>query len=152
MNADLELLWRMAGARTGPAVAIDQRPEAVRLAADDRDHQRQPEGAGANERAGRAADTKPNRQRLLQRTRVNSLPGKRSAMLARPVDMRVLADVQKQIELFGEKRIVVLEFQAEERKRFDERAAPDNHLRSPFRKKIERRKLLEHANGIGRAQ
>src|SRR6266699_969453 len=80
MNADLELLWRMAGAQTSPVVAIDQRPETVRLAADNRDHQRQPEGAGANERAGRAADTKPNRQQLLQRAGVNSLPGKRSAM------------------------------------------------------------------------
>src|SRR6266481_2187417 len=120
MNADLELLWSMAGAQTSPAVAIDQRPEAVRLAADDRDHQRQPEGAGTNERAGRAADTKPNRQRVLERARVNSLPIECRAVLARPVDMRVLADVQKQIELLGEKRIVVLEFQAEERKRFDE--------------------------------
>src|SRR6266850_8483197 len=101
MNADLELLWRMAGARTSPVVAIDQRPEAVRLAADDRDHQRQPEGAGANERAGRAADTKPNRQRGLQRTRVNSLPGKRSAMLARPMNIGVRTNFQKQIELFG---------------------------------------------------
>jgi hypothetical protein len=62
-------------------VAIDQRPEAVRLAADNRDHQRQPEGAGANERAGRAADTKPNRQRLLQRTGENYLPGNRTAIL-----------------------------------------------------------------------
>src|SRR4029077_16521052 len=120
MNADLELLRRMAGARTSPVVAIDQRPEAVRLAADNRDHQRQPEGAGANKRGRRPADTKPNRQRVLQRTRVNSLPGKRSAMLPRPMNIRVVTNFQKQLELLGEERIVVLEFQAEERKRFDE--------------------------------
>jgi hypothetical protein len=32
----------------------------------------------------------------------------------------MLADLQKQIEFLGEERIVVLEFQPEERKRFDE--------------------------------
>jgi len=120
MNADLELLWRMAGARTSPVVAIDQRPEAVRLAADDRDHQRQSERAGANKRAGRAADTEPNRQRVLQRARINSLASEWRAVFARPVNVRVLADVQKQIELFGKERIVVLELEPEERKRFDE--------------------------------
>src|SRR6476619_8270813 len=122
MDADLELIWRMAGAQTGLAVTVDQRPEPMRLAADDRDHQRQSECAGASKRAGRAADTEPNRQRVLERARVNSLPGECSAVLARPVNMRVLADAQKQIELLGEERIVVLELQAEERKCFDERA------------------------------
>ena len=69
---------------------------------------------------GRASDTEPNRQRVLQRARVNSLPGECGAVFARPVNVRVLADVQKQIEFLGEKRIVVLELQPEERKRFDE--------------------------------
>jgi hypothetical protein len=41
-------------------------------------------------------------------------------MFARPVNVRVLANVQKQIEILGKKRIVVLEFEAEEGKRFDE--------------------------------
>jgi len=124
----------MAGAQTSPAVAIDQRPEAVWFAADNRDHQRQPERAGANERAGRAADTKPNRQRVLKRPRVNSLSGEWSAVLARPMDMRVLADVQKEIELLGKERIVVIEVEPEERKRFDERAALSNDLRPSVRK------------------
>src|SRR5207248_10392373 len=109
MNAHLELVGRMAGAQTGPAVAVDQRPKTVRLAADDRDHQRQPESAGANERAGRAADTEPNRQRILERPRVYSLPGKRGAMPAWPVDMRILPNVQKQLELLIKKLIVVIE-------------------------------------------
>src|SRR5207253_9334821 len=38
MNAHLELIWRMAGAQTSLAVAVDQWPEAVRFAADDRNH------------------------------------------------------------------------------------------------------------------
>jgi hypothetical protein len=42
------------------------------------------------------------------------------AVFARPANVRVLADVQKQIEFLGKERIVVLEFEAEERKCFDE--------------------------------
>src|SRR5882757_6414591 len=38
MNADLELIWRVSGAETRFAVAVDQWPKTVRLAADDRDH------------------------------------------------------------------------------------------------------------------
>jgi len=52
--------------------------------------------------------------------RINSLPGEWRAVFARPVNVRVLADVQKQIELLGKERIVVLELEPEERKRFDE--------------------------------
>src|SRR5205823_6642443 len=44
VDTHLELAWRMAGAQTGPAVAVDQRPKTVRLAPNDRDHKRQPEG------------------------------------------------------------------------------------------------------------
>jgi DNA-binding NarL/FixJ family response regulator len=44
-------------------------------------------------------------------------------VLARPMDMRVLANVQKEIELLGEERIVVLELQTKERECFDEGAA-----------------------------
>src|SRR3954471_9608469 len=120
MDAHLELIRRKPGAQASLAITVDQRPKPVRLTADDRDHQRQPERAGANEGAGRAADPEPNRQRVLQRSRVDSLPGERRAVLARPANMRVLANFQKQIELLGEEQIVVLELQAEERKRFDE--------------------------------
>ena len=61
------------------------------------------ERACANEEAGCATHTAPNRQRVLQPARVNSLPGQCRAVLARPVNMRVLADVQKQIELLGKR-------------------------------------------------
>jgi hypothetical protein len=120
MDADLEPVWRMAGAHPRFAVTVDQRPEPVRLSTDDRDHQRQAERAGASEGARRASDAEPDRQRVLQRARVNSLAGEGSAVLARPVNMRVLADVQKQIELLGKERIVVFELQAEEWECFDE--------------------------------
>jgi hypothetical protein len=101
MDAHLELIRRMLSAQTGLAVTIDQRPKPV-LASDDRDHQRQPECAGASEGTRRAADTEPNRQRVLERARVNSLPGECRAVLARPVNMNVRANLQKQVELLGE--------------------------------------------------
>src|ERR1700688_3353493 len=112
----------MAGAQTSLTVTIDQRPKTVRLAADNRDHPQQPASGSANKRGRRASDTEPNRQRVLQWARVNSLAGEWSAVLARPVDVRVLTNVQKQIEFLGEERIVVFELQAEERECFDERA------------------------------
>src|SRR3977135_553325 len=101
MDADLEFFRRVAGTETGLAVTIDQRPEAVRLAADDRDHQGQPEGAGANKGSWRASDSEPDGQRLLQRARVNALASQGRAVLARPMDMRGLADLQKEIEFLG---------------------------------------------------
>jgi len=116
----LRLIWRVSRAQTRFAVAVDQWPKTVRLAADDRDQLTQSENASANKGAGRASDTEPNRERILQRPRVNSLSGECRAVFARPLNVRVLADLQKQIELLGEKRIVILEFQSEERKRFDE--------------------------------
>src|SRR6184192_1979890 len=94
MNADLELTWRVSRAQTCFTVAVDQWPKTVRFPTDDGDHQRQPEHAGANKRARRASNTEPDRQRVLQRARINSLPGEWRAVFARPVNVRVLADVE----------------------------------------------------------
>ena len=49
MDADLQTIERMSVSLTGFAIQIDQRPEAPRFAADDRDHQGQSEGAGPGE-------------------------------------------------------------------------------------------------------
>src|SRR5947208_3257532 len=38
MNANLELIWRVSCAQTRFMVAVDQWPETVRFAADDRNH------------------------------------------------------------------------------------------------------------------
>src|SRR6266404_4989216 len=70
MNADLELIWRVSRPQPRFTVAVDQWPETVRFPADDRNHQRQPERAGANKGARGAADTEPNRQRVLQWARI----------------------------------------------------------------------------------
>jgi hypothetical protein len=64
------------------------------------------------------------------------------------VDVGVLADIQQQIELLGEERIVVLERETEERERFDEGATTDDHLGAPVGDEVKRREFLEDANGI----
>src|SRR2546421_12937775 len=120
MDADLEFIWRVSRPQSCLAVAVYQWTKTVRLSADNGDHQWKPQHAGANKGTRRASDTKPNRQRVLQRARVNSLPAECRAMLARPANVCVLADLQKQIKLLGKERIVVLEFQSEEWERFDE--------------------------------
>src|ERR1700719_1808908 len=128
MDADLQFFRGMAGAQTGFAITIDQRAEAAMLTADDRDHQGQPKIPGANEGGGRASDAEPDGQRVLQRARVNALPGERRTVPARPMDVGLLADLQEQVEALGKERIVIIELEAEERERLDERAAPGDDL------------------------
>ena len=73
-------------------------------------------------------------------------------MLAGPVHMLVLTDLEQQIELLGKERVVVLEPEAEQRKRIGERTAADDHLGPALRNEIERGEILEHPHRIGRAQ
>jgi len=65
-------------------------------------------------------------------------------MFAGPVDVFVFADLEEQIELLCKKRVVVLQLQAEQWKRVDERTSADDHLGPALRKKIERSKILKH--------
>ena len=73
-------------------------------------------------------------------------------MLPRPVHVLVLADFKKQLQLFREQRIVIFEAKSKERKRIDERPAPDDHFRAPAGDQVERCELLKHAHRICRAQ
>src|SRR6266568_1297749 len=66
--------------------------------------------------------------------------------------MLVLADLQQEIELLREERVVVLEIEAEQWERFDERTAADDHLRAALRYKVECRELLEQPHRIDRAE
>ena len=66
--------------------------------------------------------------------------------------MLVRADCQQEVQLLNEQRVVILEVVAKERKRFDRRAAADDHLGSPLRDQIERRELLEQADRVCSAQ
>lgn len=95
---------------------------------------------------------KPDRQRVLQRSGVDGLPGEGRPVLARPVDMGMLTKLQQKLQLFCKQRIVVVEVQSEERKGLNERAPPRDNLRPAMRKQIERGKLLKHTDRIGGAQ
>src|SRR5207248_2075710 len=107
---------------------------------------------GANERLGSASDSQPDRQWLLQRSRVDALASEWRAMLPRPVDLLALPDLEKQLQLFFEERIVIFESKSKQRKRVHERSTPDDHLRAPTGDQIECCKLLKHAHRICRAQ
>ena len=97
---------------------------------------------------GRAADRDPDRQRLLQRPRVDAAVVERRAVRARPRDALLLAQREQQLELLGEQLVVVVEVVAEERERLDERAAPGHDLRAPAGEQVERREVLEDAHRV----
>ncbi len=82
---------KLLGGMTSPApcfaVEVYEGAEAPWLTADYGHHQRKSKHARTNERFGRAADTDPNGQRILQRARVDCLAGKRGAVFAGPVDL-----------------------------------------------------------------
>ena len=73
-------------------------------------------------------------------------------MFTRPMDVDVLANLEKQVQLFGKKRIVVLHFQAKQRESFDKRTATNNHFRAAVGEEVKSRKLLEHPHGISSAK
>src|SRR5580700_10569602 len=110
----------MSSATACLAVEVDERTKTFRFAADDCNHQRKSEHACAHKRFWSSAYADPNRQRILQRARIDRLPGEWRAMFAGPRNVRVLANCEEQSEFFGEKRIVIFELETEERIRFDE--------------------------------
>src|SRR5205085_934131 len=92
MDTDREVIARMSGAFSCFPIQIDERTEAPRLTADDRDHKRQPQRPRSHERFRRSADTEPDRKRILHGPWVDPLTGQRWTVLTRPVHMLVLAD------------------------------------------------------------
>jgi hypothetical protein len=128
INPDLELVRRDAGAATSLPIEFRQRSKPRRLAADDRNCQRQAKRAGARDLLRRAAGGDPYRQRLLQSARENAMSVERSAMPAFPGDFGLGANLKQEVELLGEQLVVVVEIVAEEREGFDERAAPGHDL------------------------
>src|SRR2546423_11857091 len=137
MTPDLQSLRRMSETLPGFAIKLDERPEPVRMSADDRDHQRQSERAGASERVGSATDAKPDRQWILDRPWVDALAGERWAMFSRPGDVLVVADLEQQVELLGEQLFVVLEPGSDQRDRVDEAAAAAHQLAASLRNQVD---------------
>src|SRR5207249_9194952 len=108
------------GAPASLAVEVHERAEAMRLSADDRDHEREPEQPRAHERLRRAAHADPDWQALLERSRVHALARERRPMLAGPLRMLLVAQREQKVELLGEQRVVVVKVEAEKRERVDE--------------------------------
>ena len=107
-----------------------------------------PSAPARDRRLRLAADRDPDRQRLLQRARVDAAVVDRRAVPARPRDPLGLAQLQQQLELLDEQLVVVGEVVAEERERLDERAAPGHDLGAPAGEQVERREVLEHAHRV----
>ena len=113
IDADQELVGRDAGAAARLAIELGQRRKSRRFAADDRNRQRQAEGAGARGRLRRAAGGDPDRQGLLPRARIDALALERRAMQALPRDVWLIANLKQEIELLREQLVVILEVVAE---------------------------------------
>src|SRR6266567_1853506 len=86
MNADSKLVGRMSRTPATFAIDVNERAKSPRLAANDRDHQRQSERPGAGERFRRSADAEPDGQGILQRARINALTGERRPVFAGPMN------------------------------------------------------------------
>src|SRR5206468_785393 len=73
-------------------------------------------------------------------------------VFARPGDVLVVADLEEQVEVLGKQRVVVLEPEAEQRKRVDERATADHHLRAAPGEEVEGGEALKHPYRIDGTQ
>ncbi len=133
-------------------VHFDEGAEAMRFSADDGDRQRKSQRAGACKRLWCAADTDPRGQRILDGPRKDALPGQRRAMLAGPVDVGILTNLEEQLKFFRKKRVVIVEIEAEQRIRLDEGAAANHNLGPSLRDEIQGGEVLEDADRVVRAQ
>ena len=71
-----------------------------------------------------------------KRTRIDALAVYRRTMPAFPRDLGLGADAKQEIELLREQFVIVVEVVAEQRKGFDERAAPGHDLGAPAGDKV----------------
>src|SRR5687768_3734363 len=118
MHADRQRRRSELGQRL--VVEIDERTEALALAADDGDHQGESVLSGTDDRARAATDTDPRRQRPRFRTRMHLETVDRRARGSRPVHGLLAQQLYEQVELLLEQRLVVGEVVAEQRERLDE--------------------------------
>ena len=152
VDADLEGLGSMACTLACFAVDVDEGAEAMRLAADDGDHERKAEHAGAGEGLRRAAHAEPDGERVLDGARVDALAGERGAMFAGPVDVGAFAQGEEEVKFFGEEVVVVFELEAEEREGFDEGASAGDDFGAAVGDEVESGEVLKDADGVGCAE
>jgi hypothetical protein len=73
-------------------------------------------------------------------------------MLTRPINLCCFANLQQQLELLREERVVIVEIETEQRKRLDKRTSAGNDLSPALRDQIESCELLKDTDRIGGAQ
>ena len=152
VDADFEFVGGVAGASAGFAIEVDEGAEAVGFAADDGDHERKAEHAGADEGLGCTAYSEPDGEGILYGAGVDALAGERRAMPAGPVDFGVFAEGEEEVEFFGEEVVVVFELEAEEGEGFDEGAAAGDDFGAAVGDEVEGGELLEDSDGVGGAE
>src|SRR3569623_458850 len=136
----------------GATVKIDERREALRIAADDRKHQRQLVIGRTHHRLRRAADADPRLQPPVLNRREDALVDERRTDRTFPGDRLLLEHLDEQIELLLKQLLVLIERKTEQRNGFGERAAPENDFRAAVRGRIKRRETLKHPDRIVRRQ
>src|SRR5437588_7540322 len=109
VDTDFQTIGRMPESLTSLPIQVDQRTKTVRVPTDDRDHQRKSERAGTRKGLRCSTDSEPYRQWILERTRINALSRQGRSMFARPGHILIVADLEEQLQLLGEQRIVVLQ-------------------------------------------
>jgi hypothetical protein len=135
----------------GVAVQLDQRREGSRIAADDRDHERQTQRAGADERGPRAPHANPDGQRVLQGPGVDALAGERGAVPAGPVRVRGGAQLSSSASASSNSRSSSARSSPNSgNASVDD--PPDDELGAAAGHQVERGELLEDAHGIGCAE
>ena len=149
VDADFELLGVVAGAVAGFAVEVDEGAEAVVLSADDGDHERETEEAGAGERLRSATDAEPDGEGVLEGAGIDALAGEGCTVFAGPVEVGGFADFEEEVEILCEEGVVVLEVEAEEGEGLDEGAAAGDDFCPSVGEQVEGGELLEDADGVG---
>ncbi len=134
------------------AVKINERAKTLEPTADDCDHQRKAERAGAGERLRCTPDSNPNREALLMGTWEDTLPRERRPEASVPSETRGLAEFEKEIQFLGKECIVIPRVEAKQWIGFTERPPANDDLGASLRDEIESGELLKHAHRVCGAQ
>src|SRR5258708_31921928 len=152
MDANRELISRVPRLQPAFAEKNNERGKTLKPTADDCDHQRKAERAGAGERLRCTPDSNPNREALLMGTWEDTLPRERRTEVSVPSEMRGLAEFEKEIQFLGKECIVIPRVEAKQWIGFTERPPANDDLGPSLRDEIESGELLKHAHRVCGAQ
>ena len=113
---------------------------------------RQAKARGVSGALGVPAGPDPDRKFSVQRARRDLGVPERRAKATLPSYAARSVQLNQQLELLAEERIIVGKVEAEERERFHERTAPDDDLGSAAGNDIDGGKILEDMHRVGGAE